>query len=192
MLGCVLGFGALHRIPAPLDEPMQAPGETLFEHGFNEKEMFPPTEPGGLVTPAREGGESPYRFTPFEESKAPGPPPPPPMGAPKPYVPKEKKKRHHGNVDMDALLEEGEKKSRELEGNGGPTGSKGLPPPPKGGPPRRGTPPVASPPQSATPVQEEGGEVGDGKTPAQEEDGEVGGETTPTQDKQEGALDWVQ
>lgn len=27
----MLGFGALHRLPAPLDEPPQAPGETLFE-----------------------------------------------------------------------------------------------------------------------------------------------------------------
>ncbi|KAI9803834.1 MAG: hypothetical protein M1825_001714 [Sarcosagium campestre] len=31
LLGCVLGYGALHRLPAPLDEPPQAPGETLFE-----------------------------------------------------------------------------------------------------------------------------------------------------------------
>src|SRR5436305_3146371 len=28
-LGCVLGFGALHRLPAPLNEPISAPGETL-------------------------------------------------------------------------------------------------------------------------------------------------------------------
>ena len=30
-LGCVLGFGALHRIPPPLEEPPAGPGETLFE-----------------------------------------------------------------------------------------------------------------------------------------------------------------
>jgi len=30
-LGCILGFGALHRIPASLDEPPSAPGETLFD-----------------------------------------------------------------------------------------------------------------------------------------------------------------
>ena len=30
-LGCVLGFGALHRVPAPLDEPPDAPGETVFD-----------------------------------------------------------------------------------------------------------------------------------------------------------------
>ncbi|KZF22370.1 hypothetical protein L228DRAFT_151380 [Xylona heveae TC161] len=30
-LGCVLGYGALHRLPAPLTEPPHGPGETLFE-----------------------------------------------------------------------------------------------------------------------------------------------------------------
>ncbi|MCJ1445597.1 MAG: hypothetical protein MMC23_006102 [Stictis urceolatum] len=30
-LGCVLGFGALHRLPPSLEEPPVAPGETLFE-----------------------------------------------------------------------------------------------------------------------------------------------------------------
>lgn len=30
-LGCVLGFGALHRLPLPLIEPPAAPGETLFD-----------------------------------------------------------------------------------------------------------------------------------------------------------------
>ena len=30
-LGCTLGYGALHRIPPPLEEPPQGPGETLFE-----------------------------------------------------------------------------------------------------------------------------------------------------------------
>ena len=30
-LGCMLGYGALHRIPPPLEEPPNAPGETMFE-----------------------------------------------------------------------------------------------------------------------------------------------------------------
>ncbi|KAK7744826.1 hypothetical protein SLS62_009988 [Diatrype stigma] len=30
-LGCVLGYGALHRLPAPLSEPVHAPGETMFD-----------------------------------------------------------------------------------------------------------------------------------------------------------------
>ncbi len=32
-LGCVLGYGALHRLPAPLSEPVHAPGETMFDGG---------------------------------------------------------------------------------------------------------------------------------------------------------------
>lgn len=31
-LGCVLGYGALHRLPAPLSEPIHAPGETMFDY----------------------------------------------------------------------------------------------------------------------------------------------------------------
>ncbi|CAI4216445.1 unnamed protein product [Parascedosporium putredinis] len=30
-LGCVLGYGALHRLPAPLSEPVSAPGTTMFD-----------------------------------------------------------------------------------------------------------------------------------------------------------------
>ncbi|KAI0107492.1 GRASP55/65 PDZ-like domain-containing protein [Nemania sp. FL0031] len=32
-LGCEFGFGALHRLPAPLNEPISAPGETMFDGG---------------------------------------------------------------------------------------------------------------------------------------------------------------
>lgn len=35
-MGCVLGFGALHRLPAPLSEPIDGPGETLFETGSSQ------------------------------------------------------------------------------------------------------------------------------------------------------------
>ena len=37
-LGCVLGFGALHRLPVPLTEPPTAPGEMLFETAQLAKE----------------------------------------------------------------------------------------------------------------------------------------------------------
>ena len=37
-LGCVLGFGALHRLPPPLAEPSAAPGDTLFETAHAEKD----------------------------------------------------------------------------------------------------------------------------------------------------------
>ncbi|KIH90363.1 GRASP55/65 family protein [Sporothrix brasiliensis 5110] len=38
-LGCVLGYGALHRLPAPLSEPVSGPGETMFD-GDNEKHQY--------------------------------------------------------------------------------------------------------------------------------------------------------
>lgn len=40
-LGCVLGFGALHRLPAPLTEPPEGPGETMFEINNNESGLPP-------------------------------------------------------------------------------------------------------------------------------------------------------
>lgn len=41
-LGCVLGFGALHRLPVPLTEPPAGPGETLFETArFSNEEGRP-------------------------------------------------------------------------------------------------------------------------------------------------------
>src|SRR5436309_6983408 len=53
-LGCVLGFGALHRLPAPLQEPPQAPGETLFETArFSNEDNRPATASSGshFMTP---------------------------------------------------------------------------------------------------------------------------------------------
>lgn len=68
-LGCVLGYGALHRLPAPLSEPLAGPGETLFEtenaRFSNEEarpslsgtgEYFVPGEtstPGDFLVPAQ-------------------------------------------------------------------------------------------------------------------------------------------
>lgn len=148
MLGCVLGFGALHRLPAPLHEPIQAPGEMLFD-----SDQFPPTEPQGLM-----GTRTPTQQYPqFAPPPAFSPPPPKgdfitPMmtGAPPPPLPsahahgRHKPRRPvHTVLDMDDYLKEGEQKSKELDGRGAGTGVKGFPPPPKGAPPpprRAGTP----------------------------------------------------
>ncbi|KAF2278526.1 uncharacterized protein EI97DRAFT_372839 [Westerdykella ornata] len=105
-LGCVLGFGALHRIPAPLEEPPQAPGETLFAAGtgagtsqhtsFDEKRGGPEAGGTGLVgndaaaaTAAADAGLDDYfregEIKSQEEDYAPRPkgdvPPPPRVGA---------------------------------------------------------------------------------------------------------------
>lgn len=132
-LGCVLGYGALHRIPAALTEPPQAPGETLFEAGqpaaFNEKSTFDasapsnpsPGAPAEFLVPANMPLSNPT-------------PPPPASGAPPPG--RAKKARTHAPVaGLDDYFAEGEQKSKEMEsGSSTPKPSSGLPPPPKGPP----------------------------------------------------------
>ncbi|OAA37234.1 golgi reassembly-stacking protein 2 [Metarhizium rileyi] len=140
-LGCVLGYGALHRLPAPLSEPVNAPGETMFDGDVNEKSGEGVSIPASadLASPhaaaAATGGEYvvPAQMVGADAMNA------PPRSAAK------KKDRHHpaNNSFMDDYFEEQEKKSRELDN--APSG-KGTPAPP---PPKTG-----GPPKAATPVQE--------------------------------------
>jgi len=157
-LGCVLGYGALHRLPAPLSEPVSAPGETMFDldssgaqaqftsamgsnvAGSGRSSPFVPAVGGG-------GGGGGARSTP--------PPPPPPPGggeflvpaqmvgdAPQPRSSK-KKERHHGHGApnlMDDYFKEEEQKSRELDGPGDRRKTP-VPPPPKAGGGGVGPPP---------------------------------------------------
>ncbi|EGX47809.1 hypothetical protein AOL_s00083g21 [Orbilia oligospora ATCC 24927] len=92
-LGCVLGYGALHRLPPPLEEPLSQPGEAIFE--------YPPTdaaflggEPGPEVTTSQDGSAfitpafalqgqatspppgAPHMFTPSDAYAATRSPPP--------------------------------------------------------------------------------------------------------------------
>ncbi|KAF7555630.1 hypothetical protein G7046_g6496 [Stylonectria norvegica] len=129
-LGCVLGYGALHRLPAPLHEPVDAPGETMFDHHLDEKaaDIFVPAAaeeqpppPGDFLVPAQMVASTPVSA--------------PPKGG-------KKKDRHahtHGhspNRLMDDYFKEEEEKSRELDNAPKGTGT-GVPPPPKaGGPPK--------------------------------------------------------
>lgn len=133
-LGCVLGYGALHRLPAPLSEPVSAPGETMFDGATNEKTdstFVPASAPapasgGDYLVPAQMVGSAPVSA--------------PPRGG--------KKKERHGqspNRLMDDYFKEEEEKSRELDNAPKGKGS-GVPPPPKGG---------AGPPK-AEPKAEEG------------------------------------
>ncbi|CCU76137.1 golgi reassembly-stacking protein 2 [Blumeria hordei DH14] len=122
-LGCVLGYGALHRLPAPLNEPTVEPGETLFETehvGFSDS-TYPttgtaqPYEPSELLIPAQIAAFS---------------------SAP---TPAKKREKRQGNIQNSAFIDdyftEGEKKSREIDH--APASLKNLPPPPQsGGPPK--------------------------------------------------------
>lgn len=152
-LGCVLGYGALHRIPAPLGEPAQGPGETLFESGGDEKAGgyqgdAVETSIGDFLVPADMQQLS--VSSPTKDGAA--PPPPPKAGN------KARKARAQpaGGSFMDDYFAEGEQKSREMEGGGStpkPSAAGLPPPPPKAG---AGPPKAASPaPPAAEEVKEE-------------------------------------
>lgn len=145
-LGCVLGFGALHRIPAELEEPPQAPGETLFstDNGsFDEKRPLSFSENPSLI----QAGETSELFIPANMA-LPSKTPPPQGGT----LPKRGKQRaHHAHVGpsggLDDYFKEGEQKSAAEDFAPKREGS--APPPPKmGGPPK-------GPPKSVNQVQDQ-------------------------------------
>ncbi len=160
-MGCVLGYGALHRLPAPLSEPVSAPGETMFD-GDSESAAQ------SQFVPATGAPEASATFMPAADG---GPSPPPPSGSADFLVPaqmvgttpistpaRSKKKERHGHAGgmMEDYFKEQEQKSKELEGGGGGSGrASPLPPPKAGGPPKGGPPKAPTPaPEAAT---EEGG-----------------------------------
>ncbi|KAI5866963.1 GRASP55/65 PDZ-like domain-containing protein [Durotheca rogersii] len=155
-LGCVLGYGALHRLPPPLSEPVHAPGETMFDGGdalgaspdhFTTVAPQSPSDPSHMFVPAEAASSAARSGSPFLVPAQMVNTPPPPTGAPA----RSRKKDRHGHTPnrlMDDYLAEEEKKSRELDGNI-TTAKTPPPPPPKatGGPPK--APPSGPPPPKA-------------------------------------------
>lgn len=154
-LGCVLGYGALHRLPPPLSEPVNAPGEMLFDGGdMSEKTPygagFQGADPASFVTPADQtpGQQDPTQtatgagefLVPAQMATA-----PPPTSAP-PRSHKKKANRAAGS-GIDDYFNEQEQKSRELDRPETTRTKSPLAPPPKaGGPPPAGGPPKADAP----------------------------------------------
>ena len=141
-LGCVLGFGALHRLPAPLAEPPEGPGETMFETAArfsNEESRRPSSTLGMLGLPPNLQSHPPsYQTTPQLPSEGFLVPAnltnaPPPMAPPQGT--KKVRKAVSPGRGFDDVFKEGEEKSREEDR---PSGGKGtrLPPPPLGAPPK--------------------------------------------------------
>lgn len=121
-LGCVLGYGALHRLPAPLSEPVNAPGETMFDGDVNEKTVFVPADASSSMPQPAQGGEF---LVPAEVVAADAPP----RSAAK------KKDKPRDNL-MDDYFKEQEEKSRNLD-HVPSSKAPDVPPPPKaGGPPK--------------------------------------------------------
>lgn len=154
-LGCVLGFGALHRIPAGLDEPPPAPGETFFSAGdasgtTSLDEKRPLVSSVGI--PAQSGAPAEL-FVPANMA-LPAKSPPPQGTAP---PPKKKGRAHQvaspatGGGGLDDYFKEGEQKS--LEQDYAPTKGSGVPPPPKAGGPPRGPPKSGGASRTGTPLQ---------------------------------------
>ncbi|EKG10711.1 BTB/POZ domain-containing protein [Macrophomina phaseolina MS6] len=179
LLGCVLGFGALHRLPAPLEEPPAGPGEMLFDTSapttyttnaipadLSAVAAVNPAEgPAflGAGAPPPPSSTSPSFFVPANMHT----PPPKSAGSPGPgqqaatHGGRARKTRVHHAVaagGIEDYFKEGEQKSRELDygGGGSRTGSVPPPPkaagPPKGGPPKDATVPV---PTDSAPAAEE-------------------------------------
>ena len=132
-LGCVLGYGALHRLPAPLSEPLAGPGETLFETEnarFSNEEVRPSSGARDASQYLVSGAVS--ETTDFLV--------PAQLVSPPTAVPGRKKEKKHGhspNKLMDDYFNEGEKMSREVDHA---PNAKIAPPPP---PPKSGGPPMA-------------------------------------------------
>ncbi|KAK0632388.1 GRASP55/65 PDZ-like domain-containing protein [Immersiella caudata] len=153
-LGCVLGYGALHRLPAPLSEPVHAPGETLFDGDSAQAQFVPASAPpdfSNTFVPAAAATPSPPAdfLIPAQLVTTQTPPAEgPPRGK------KKERHVHHAPSNMmDDYFKEQEKKSRELDN--APSGrSTPVPPPPKGGPPRGPPPKASSPPGKANEDQD--------------------------------------
>lgn len=148
-LGCILGFGALHRVPAPLNEPAQAPGETLFETArfSNEEPRNASTPSGDFLVPANLNLSATS--------------PPPSTGVTGEKKNPRKQRVHHAispTAGLDDYFAEGEQKSRELDNAPTPKPNvSALPPPPKaGGPPRAVKSPVGDAAPEAGEADEEG------------------------------------
>jgi hypothetical protein len=150
-LGCVLGYGALHRLPAPLSAPVTEPGTTMFEgesaRFSNEEQKYSFAPQPGAAPEIRDGpllGSGEF----LVPSQLAAPPPPRPLGTPIATRPRkagrgqEKVAALKGARMMDDYFAEGEKKSMELDYVPTTRTKSPLPPPPKAsqGPPRAKSP----------------------------------------------------
>ena len=158
-LGCVLGFGALHRLPLPLAEPPAGPGETLFETATFSNEESRPLSANLHSYPSGNSlyqtGSNPKSTDLLVPATLASPPPPPQLGAATPSGPpktgRKPRKAVSPNSAFDEYFKEGEQKSKEDDFV--PSAKDAPPPPPKAG----GPSPAKSP---APDVAEEEGAAG--------------------------------
>ena len=132
-LGCVLGYGHLHKIPPPLNEPPAGPGDTLFETARFSNESQRPRSASPSHAQQNNSGSynitSPSLMVPAQMlGGAPPLAPKTPSAAP----PRGPRKARHGtspNRAFDEYLKESEEKSKEDDYV--PKAKATPPPPPK-------------------------------------------------------------
>jgi len=147
-LGCILGYGALHRIPPSLEEPPQAPGETMFEtartsteqqSGYGAGQTYDLPHHPGL------GDNDGHVFIPanMEASVLPSQSiagdtisPPPMTSATRKAPPRARPRVAPVGMDMDDYFREGEEKSKEENFTSSSKSNVAPPPPRADGPPR--------------------------------------------------------
>lgn len=139
-LGCTLGYGALHRIPAPLNEPPPAPGETMFDASSpNPQEASSQAAPTqSVLNPTDEPQLSPsanFLVPASLKMSSPTSPNGPPASK------RGKGRVHHSAApvdDMDEYFREGEARSKEEDHVPKSKSPAAVPPPPKigEGPPK--------------------------------------------------------
>ena len=148
-LGCVLGFGALHRLPPPLTEPPAAPGETLFETAPVDNEGGRPASTQPQASPLGDSFSEDLSTQQSGDILIPAtmtsPPPPPSVSTLSSGHPRSARKARHAassNPGFDEYFKEGEQKSKEEDFA---PSAKAVPPPP---PPKSG---IAPPPKANNP-----------------------------------------
>lgn len=158
-LGCVLGFGALHRLPVPMTEPIAGPGETLFETArFSNEEHRPsstqpqPNSPS-IYPPPSSAAQSSDMLVPASMVS----PPPPSATLPTAAGPPKGATRKSRNVaaskmTFDEYFREGEQKSKEEDYAPSSKTTGPLPPPPKT---VRSAPPQAKSPEPSAEAKDD-------------------------------------
>lgn len=159
-LGCAIGFGALHRLPAPLSEPVAGPGETLFSTEYEAENARFSNEDArsgsnntaeNFFVPAATSQEPTEFLVPAQIIS-------PPLTSTAPLSAKKDKRHGHGTGHklpkggnfMDDYFNEGEKKSREVDF--APSVRSTPPPPP---PKAKGPPPPKAGGDAAAPAKVE-------------------------------------
>jgi hypothetical protein len=157
-LGAVLGFGALHRLPVPIGEEVQDPGEVVFDHsppGSSEGLTTQPLAAADFLIPANIISPQPPQFQHQPAPPLMAPNIAPPTGPPPTGGSRHKGKRphhHHGATSpnaFDQYFAESEKKSKEEDSVPSRKGTPAAPPPKSG----VGPPPMTKSPSPGPPVE---------------------------------------